>query len=156
VESIQVSREDEVTRRVLLNLKDPDKEVSISGGGHYKTISRDGSCLTSRTRTKRSLSPVEVIVGRGQETGPLHLKDPDKEVSFPSRSHDQPRKRVQIILKEPDQEASNSGGGHCRTRSRDGSCSTSRTRTRRSVSLVEVIVGLGHETSTAQPKGLGQ
>ena len=29
VESIQVSREDEVTRRVLLNLKDPDKEVSI-------------------------------------------------------------------------------------------------------------------------------
>jgi hypothetical protein len=29
VESIQVSREDEVTRRVLLNLKDPDKEVSF-------------------------------------------------------------------------------------------------------------------------------
>ena len=29
VESIQVSREDEVTRRVLLNLKDPDKEVGI-------------------------------------------------------------------------------------------------------------------------------
>jgi hypothetical protein len=28
LESIQVSREDEVTRRILLNLKDPDKEVS--------------------------------------------------------------------------------------------------------------------------------
>jgi hypothetical protein len=142
--------------RVLLNLKDPDIEVSISCGGHCRMRSRGRVLLNLKDPDKEVSFLVEVMT-IAYETGHAQPKrsGPGGQYLWWKSLQDKVKKWVLLHLKNPDKEVSISGGSHYRTRSRNGSCSTSRTLTRRSVSLAEVSVGRGQETSPAPPQGPG-